>query len=329
MQLHSMPPLEIACNRQDAVDVPAIRRILVIVDPTADSQVVVDKAAKIAAVLGSELELYVCDVERAPPATAVEPAAGEEFSPSRTRDILEDLEHYAEPLRTRGLSVTTRCEWHAPLEQGIGHHVLRSRPDLVIKETHRHAAAARIALTDWTLIGQLPAPLLLVRPTPWPAHPSIAVAVDPCHIAERPRSLDHALISLGCLIANGLAGRLEAWHVLESPPHLPGEPATPMEVARQNGAARDQVAAVIGVANNLATSIKAHFLDGPVAQALGGFAAERKPDLLVLGAAARPRYIHSAASGTAAQLLEQLDCDLLVVKPAGFVSPLLVREEEA
>jgi nucleotide-binding universal stress UspA family protein len=45
-----------------------------------------------------------------------------------------------------------------------------------------------------------------------------------------------------------------------------------------------------------------------------------------LGAAARPRWENAAASGTAAQLLEQLACDLLVVKPEGFVSPLLLRD---
>jgi universal stress protein E len=54
---------------------------------------------------------------------------------------------------------------------------------------------------------------------------------------------------------------------------------------------------------------------------------EHAPDVLVMGAVARPRWVHSAASGTAAQVLGRIGCDLLVVKPPGFVSPLLVTED--
>jgi hypothetical protein len=37
--------------------------------------------------------------------------------------------------------------------------------------------------------------------------------------------------------------------------------------------------------------------------------------------------VHSAASGTAAQILERIRCDLLIVKPPGFISPLLVTDD--
>jgi universal stress protein E len=323
------PPLEIACNLRNPLEVPVIRRILVVVDPTEDSQLTINKAARIALALGSVIELYVCDVEQSPAKSPGASSDGVEFRELRKCAFEDELDRYAEGLRTRGLCVTTHCEWHAPLTQGIGYHVLRTKPDLVVKASPRHAAMAHDsrARTDWTLINQLPVPLLLVRAERWPDHPGIAVSVDPCHVAERPPSLDRMLVSLGCLFANGLAGKLEAWHVLEAPPHLPGESVAPIDVARASGAAHDAVEAVVGLANNMPNAIPAHFLRGPVAQALAGFAHARKPDLLVLGVAARPRWTDSAASGTAAQLLEQIDSDLLVVKPEGFVSPLLVHEE--
>jgi universal stress protein E len=50
------------------------------------------------------------------------------------------------------------------------------------------------------------------------------------------------------------------------------------------------------------------------------------PDILVMGAAARPRSVHSPVGGTAARMLERMNCDLLVLKPPGFVSPLLVTD---
>jgi universal stress protein E len=328
--MHSQPsPFPGNAGNQRAVAViPAIRNILVIVDPTADAQPAIDKAAKIAATLGSSLELYVCDAEPTPADNAAVSTDCAEFREARRRGFMDSLEGYAAPLRLHGLHVTIQCEWHAPLAQGIGYHVLRTRPDLVVKDTHRHPAPARDdhAPTDWDLIAQLSAPLLLVRPQPWSGRPAIAVSVDPCHAADRPESLDQMLVSLGCLFANGLGGQLEAWHVLEQPPHLPGEPAAPLEIARASGAARDTVDRVVNVANNMPTAIPTFFLEGAVAIAIAARAEERRPDVLMLGAAARPRWAHSAASGTAAQLLEQIPCDLLVMKPEGFVSPLLVHE---
>jgi len=328
MNSQPSPSFESASGQHRAFEPPAIRRILVVVDPIADAQPAIEKAVKIAVTLGSALELYVCDAEPPPAENGTVQTHGADFREMRRRRFMDALEGYAGSLRRRGLRVSTQCEWHAPLEQGIGHHVLRTRPDLVVKDTHRHSAQAPgdRALTDWTLIAQLPAPLLLVRPEPWPGHPVIAVGVDPCHIADRPESLDQTLVSLGCLFANGLGGHLEAWHVLESPPHLPGEPAAPLEVARATGAARDTVDRVVAIASNMPTSIPTYFLDGAVATALAARAEECKPDVLMLGAAARPRWSHSAASGTAAQILEQIQCDLLVVKPEGFVSPLLVHD---
>ncbi|MEP7242073.1 MAG: hypothetical protein ABI885_00145 [Gammaproteobacteria bacterium] len=47
-----------------------------------------------------------------------------------------------------------------------------------------------------------------------------------------------------------------------------------------------------------------------------------KPAVLVMGVAARQRF--SGSASTASQVLEQTDCDLLVGKPAGFISPVLV-----
>ncbi|MEO8063509.1 MAG: universal stress protein [Pseudomonadota bacterium] len=66
---------------------------------------------------------------------------------------------------------------------------------------------------------------------------------------------------------------------------------------------------------------------GRVAQSVIDFTAAHKPHILVIGAASRPRWAHAVASGTAAQILQDVDCDLLVVKPPGFVSPLLVTDE--
>jgi universal stress protein E len=219
--------------------------------------------------------------------------------------------------------VDSVCEWHAPLEQGIGHHVIRTRPDLVVKETHRHVAAGRadISYTDWNLIRQIPVPLLLVRRKPWPPAVQVAAALDPCRPAERPVVLDETIVGEARSLSGLLGGMVNAYHVLQAPPHLPGETVSSARRAQMHAQARHVVEQL---AQGAAAAV--HLVEGTAIEGLRQLAAEHHPDILVMGTVARPRSAHAAAGGTAARVLEQIDCDLLVVKPPGFVSPLLVTD---
>jgi universal stress protein E len=280
---------------------------------------------RLAAASGARLELYVCDIEQEVPESWSGPARSQEYRDLRRQRLLEELQRQAEPCRDLGLTVDVGCEWHAPLEEGIGHHVIRTRPDLVIKTTQRHPAAPRVAMTrtDWTLIRQVPAPLLLVGPRPWPPAPCVAAAVDAGMVPEHPLALDTTLVDEAHDLATTLGGTVEIFHVLQTPPHLPGEPVSAER--RENAHTQSRLAA-----RQLARRIDARatrFGTGRVADTLAALTREHAPAILAMGAVARPRWVHSAASGTAAQMLERVDCDLLVVKPPGFVSPLLITEE--
>ncbi|MEO8065184.1 MAG: universal stress protein [Pseudomonadota bacterium] len=317
---------ETAAPRADSI---TIEKILVVVDPTAVEHPCVEKAARIAARLGSSIELYICDDVQSLPDSWAGTSKQAEYRELRRQRFAEALVDLATPLRARGLIVTTLCEWGVPLEKGIGEHVVRTRPDLVIKDTHRHRLPTRgpVTSTDLRLISQIPAPLLLVRPAAWAAQPRIVAAIDPCHPADRPESLDQRLISTGCLLANATGGSAQALHVLQPPPHLPGEPVPPIERARAYGAARDAVESAVAQASNLPAPMPVQFVDGSVATAIVSFVIANKPDLLMLGVAARGRTAGSTPGDTAARILEDVPCDVLIIKPRGFVSPLLTSDE--
>lgn len=301
-----------------------MQKILVVVDPTANRWPSVEKAASIARGSGAALELYVCDVDQAVPEGSSSPQGIAEYRARLRTRHLESLELLAAPLREAGLPVTTAAEWHAPLEEGIGHHIIRTRPDLVVKDTHWHASVPRSMLThtDWNLVRQVPAALLLVRETTWPRRPRVAVAVDPCHPADYPPALDQAMVGIGRRLGEALGGDVELLHVLQNPPHLPGETVSAHERAQAHSRAR---AAVERLARE--AGIDAHYTEGSGLDGLVRLATQREPAVLVMGVAARPRWQHSVGGGTAARVLERTACDLLVVKPPGFVSPLLVTDD--
>jgi universal stress protein E len=299
----------------------SFERILVVVDAGARVHPCVDKAARIAQGCGATLDLYVCDTLR-----------DEEMAERSAREerALALLEQLASSLRARGLTVECHTDWHAPLEQGVGLRVLRSNTDLVVKDTHPHNLASMqggYGLTDWTLIRQIPVPLLLVRPQPWPERPKIAVGVDPLHPAQRPEALDESLIAVSQEFANALRGTIDALHVLQEPPHLPGEAVAAESRQAAHAHAREEVTRLVVRRDSTLNPIALNFKQGAVASSVLGFAAEYGTNILVMGSGAHSRWRQSGASGTAAQILESLPCDLLVVRPPGYVSPLLVTEE--
>ncbi len=303
---------------------PVIRKILAIVDPSAAEQPSVEKAARLALNCGASLELYVCDVEQTIPESWSGGSRSEELRGLMRERHLSELRRLAAPLCRRGLDVRTVAEWHAPLDEGIGHHAIRSQPDLVVKETRWHAAMPRVSLarTDWILIRQIPAPLLLVRRTPWPAAPRVSVSVDPCHPVDHPPALDEALVETSRSITNALAGEMQLLHVLQNPPHLPGEPVSAEAKALAHDRARTAVERLARRGR-----VETRFTEGALDKGIVKLVDQERPTILVMGAIARPRWVHSAASGTAAQILERIGCDLLIVKPPGFVSPLLITDD--
>jgi len=301
-------------------------RILVVVDPTADSHPCIEKAARIALTCRSEIELYLCYFDQ----------EGEPEIPDRGLaravrhdEFLEKLDRLAMPLRARGLEVKVKCERHSSPEQSIGYHVLRTRPDLVVKGTHRQplSASEPTMFTDWILLRQIPVPLLLVRPNPWPESPRITVSTDPCHPAERPVTLDQSMLSAGCQLGEALHGELDVLHVLQPPPHLPGDAVTSAAKRCKHAAARDEVERVVADGNVRCIRRPIHFVEGHVAESVIEFVERDRTDILIMGAAARSRWLNAAGSGTAAQILERMSCDLLLIKPAGFISPLLITDD--
>jgi nucleotide-binding universal stress UspA family protein len=112
-------------------------------------------------------------------------------------------------------------------------------------------------------------------------------------------------------------------HALQSTPHLPGE-AVPAE--QQNADYESQRARVMSLAHSANVDVgDVIFAERPTLDGIVQLAARIHPAVLVMGVAARERRQMGAVS-TASQVLDQTDCDLLVVKPAGFVSPALVND---
>ncbi|HXQ30761.1 MAG TPA: universal stress protein [Steroidobacteraceae bacterium] len=311
----------------------AIKTILVVVDPTVEESAAVAKAAHIARACGARLELHICDFSPAldaaryfDPATlavAVEPVA------ARHQLHLDSL---AEPLRAAGHEVAVSVGFENPLHEGIVHQVSRLHPDLVVKDTHYHGALRRSLFTntDWYLIRDCPAPLLLTKQFAWHEPVRVAAAVDPNHPGDLGAQLDHDIIDRAAELAAVLGTTpsivhvFSTLHLISIDPGMAGAPGAPLPLdpAVVEALRTLHQTQLDGLAQRHQIAARnAWLVEGIVVYALPEFVAEHGIDVVALGAIARSRLRERVIGSTAERVLDRLPSDLLIVRPRGARPP--------
>ncbi len=316
-----------------------ISKILAVVDPTAKDQPAVGRAVWLAKSSGAELELLICYYN--------EYLSGDRLfdSPSLEKARLEviqsherHLETIAEPIRAEGVVVKTSAVWDHPLYEGIVRHASESGSSIVIKDTHHHSAVTRALLTntDWNLIRTCPLPLWLVKPQSIAETPIFVAAIDPMHQHDKPAALDDEILHVGKAISRQVHGELHAFHSYD--PRIAVATATanayiPVslpfdEIEQQMHEDHQKRFNEITEFHKLDAD-KSHLVAGLTHEELPLIAAQLNADVVIMGAVARNRWKRLFIGATAERTLEHLPCDLLIIKPDWFQTPVDLDNHEA
>jgi universal stress protein E len=308
----------------------SIHNILAIVDPTAQQQTAVAKAAVLAEKFQARLDLFICDTKAARDIRLAEHLRKSPTAPFE-ENLWQMLESLAAPLRERGIDVTREVLPADPLHTALLERVKHTCADLVVKDTHHHTVAQRTFLTntDWELIRGCPVPLLLVKPTPWLQALRVGAAVDPGHLDDKPRLLDRCILDEASRLAQQLGGELHAFHAyipaaivaasVSGPPMVVDVPAETL--AEEQQAQLKQVMALTSDYRLHPTNI--HVEPGAVREVLCRLAHRCKIDVMVMGAVSRSALKRILIGSTAETVLEHLPCDLMIVKAPNFAELLL------
>ena len=316
-----------------------IKKILAVVDPTVADQPAVRRAAWLAKCSNAELELLVCYYN--------EYLSGDRLfdSPSleKARDeVIENhekhLETLAEPLRAKGVVVKTSAIWDHPLYEGIVRHASEVGSDIVIKDTHHHSAVTRALLTntDWNLIRTCPMPLWLVKPQEVAESPVFVAAIDPMHQHDKPAALDDEILHVSKGIAEKVGGDVHAFHAYD--PRIAVATATanayipvslPFDEIEQQMHEDHQKRFIEITQFHKLDDDKAHLVAGLTHEELPLIAEKLKADVVVMGAVARNRWKRLFIGATAERTLEDLPCDLLIIKPDWFITPVELDNHQA
>ena len=306
-------------------------RYLVVVDPTQTEQPAVARAAHLATATGARLSLFTCifnaDIAHA------EWVSGKNLEHLRAEAIdaqFHELEQMSALLRDGGLDVDIKVAWDRPLHEAIVREALDTGPEFVFKDTHHHSAISRALLTntDWHLIRECPVPLWLVKPQELGHDITVMAAVDPTHEHDQTAELDGRIIGTLKQLTDALEGNAQLVHIFEPPPPVITGVITPNTTAEHMQEVVDQTRQMHRDAlDKLAEDYsiqpdRLQFREGDQVELLPATAGELGANIVIMGAIARSALQRVIVGHTAEKTLEHFTCDVLVVKPEDFTSPV-------
>lgn len=299
--------------------------LVVIPDPFARKQAALSKAAALARRTGAKLTLFNSFMIPQPLPQGTWQTS-EAILAAATEQRQQQLQRLARGLRLR---TAARCvvRWDHPPHEAIVREVLSSDPDVVLAESHRERRLARLVLanTDWELIRTCPCPLWFVRSGQLPRRLELLVAVDPTHAHAKPARLDSLLLAS----ARGLAGRLGGHVAVVHAHETLRETLTPsiLKLLRLPAAPSAGVADVARAVHELAREQQIQPADcqvreGRVADVIEAAVQQLAANVLVMGAVSRSLAGAPLIGGSAERVIDHVDCDVLVIKPPGFKTPV-------
>jgi universal stress protein E len=301
---------------------------------------VLDRVGRVARGLDAELELFhsAYSGDRARSGSG---ASLDSVIRAHVEEKRRDLERVADRLRDQGLEVSASVRWDFPLYEAMVREVLRRGPDLlIVPATHIGRADARtLSYTDARLIETCPCPLLLLKTDQVYAEGPIIAAVDPLHAHEKPAGLDDRIVAAAKTLSRALSpAAIHLYHAVAplapaANGEVPGEQAEQGETAgttarreRESAdwAAREQ--AIRGIAHRHGLSDHLVYVElAEVESSLPAYAREMRASAVVMGAVSRSYPGRALFGYTAENVLDALDCDVLIVKPEGFRTPVSRR----
>jgi len=304
------------------------RKILLIVDSTPRETPAWHRAVSLAHASGAELHLCLFGYSSAVAASAlissrVSEMAKWAFTEQRERWLRER----ADKLKAQGMNIRAEVIWGGPLQDRMIEKIVALQPDLVVKDAHLEPLLKRVLFTplDWHLLRLCPVPLLMVRRSRNKLPRTVVAAVDTANPLPNAANVNDRIVDAASALAAECGAKLHLVHSFED--LLPVVPGEVMSEAAFNDAFEKLRKIHRQRFDEFADRYAAphenrHFIIGPSAYALAEFARELPAQVLVLGTTHRTGIDRIVIGSTAENILPDVRCDVLAVKPEGLVNDL-------
>lgn len=301
------------------------KRILAVVQADNPEQPALSRAIEIARKTGAEVHALLVVYDFSYDMTTMLTRSEREAM----RDaVTKDRIAWAEKNLTRydDYDVKVAVEWSDKRYEAITRYTINRQIDLVVKATRKHDDFASVLFTptDWHLLRKCPAPVLLVKAHAWPEHGNIVAAVNVGTEDKEHAQLNDKLTGIAKDYAELLSGQVHLINAYPSAPlniaiEIPDfNPETYHNAVRNHHVQEMENHSAkfgIGVAN-------CHVVEGLPDIAIPKVTEQLDAELVVIGTVGRTGLSAAFLGNTAEHVIDNLNCDVLAVKPDGFTSPV-------
>lgn len=283
--------------------------ILVVLERNGAAARVLARAVTLARLYAARLEIFMCEAEAAYALQhQYDPHDSDKARQSGLNKSHAWIERLWQSLDVADVAVNIEVVYESPRYEAIRRKVQRLKPEFVLQDIGS-GSHCTYNVSDSDLVRTCPVPLLLTRGKAWKARPTVAAAID-ISGEEPPEQIRRVLLA-----AQYLATRCKA--SLELLYANPGEPAGVDAVHRHTTRLSEYAAA----AEVRAAAV--HVVNGDPGKLIPEFARARGYDLLVLGALTHRQESTTQIGTLTQQLLESLECDMLLVRGPARETPRL------
>ncbi|KIE18826.1 universal stress protein UspE [Vibrio sinaloensis] len=219
-----------------------------------------------------------------------------------------------------------RVVWHNRPYEAIIAEVFGGEHDIVIKGTRKHDVLESVIFTptDWHLLRKCPCPVLLVKNQDWPEDASIIASVHVGSENETHLNLNDSMVEQ----LNSLTERLGA-----KPYLVNAYPVTPANITIELPEF-DPATYTDAVRGHHLTAMKAlrqkHGYDDEQTVVEQGLPEDIIPEvaqrlnaaMVIIGTTGRTGLSAVFIGNTAEHVIDKINCDVLALKPQGYISPL-------
>ncbi len=309
------------------------QKILVVIDPTTDEQKALQRAIKLASRINSQgndntvsitafFSIFDFSYEMTTILSTSERDSMRQMVINEKKQWLDDI------ISTNNteLNITSQVVWHnRPFEAIIG-EVIEHNYDLVIKGTHQHDKFKSVVFTptDWHILRKCPCPVLLVKEHEWPEQGKILAALNVGSDEAEHLSLNNTITQQAINIAQIINANV---HLVNSYPGTPVNIAIEIpefDASEYNNAMQaHHKEAMQQHANSFSIAIENTYVEeGLPETVIEQTALQIDAELVILGTVGRTGISAALIGNTAEHVIDQLNCDVLALKPDGYISPL-------
>ncbi len=316
--------------------------ILLIADAADDTSVALDRAVTLAVNNQASLTLVgTVDLISAELQMAVTAVTPEELCDIAVTEKREKLDQIVETITDEEIVVETKVLVGKPFIEII-RLVLGNDYDLVIKCVEPATSYKHVLFgsTDMHLMRKCPCPVWIIKPTIHPHYRRILAAVDQDPEDAVKELLNRQILEMSTSLALAESSELHVVHAWD----LVGEDQlrsmrTGFSDTEVDEMAEEAASEKRRWLENLLDTFGAkadkdavdylkpqlHLIKGDAKHIVPTTARELDVDLVVMGTVTRTRIAGFFMGNTAENILTQLNCSVLTVKPPGFISPVTLE----